>query len=405
MKSLAIARNVLRRILNDPRTLVLIVVLPLFFVLLYGNSFSGSYKDLSIVIVNEDNGLASVRTAEVGRITLDVDLAQSFVDALEPEMFDIELVDDAAAAEARVGRDGVWAALVFPKSFSNAVVNEGVRASGERRVEIDGNSVTLLPSDAVDGPRTRLVLDDGNPLITGAIQAAFDDAFAKVLASQQSSLTVEGLLDVRALHEGGIRMLDFTAPGIIGFAMTLITVMLTAMSVVRERTSGTLTRILIAPIGAWQVTLGYTLAFSLVGVFQAAELFLASILLFGIRFIGNPGVVALVIVLFTIGLQGIATLISTIAKNEAQAMQFVLFLLIPSIMVSGVFWPLETMPATIRPLSYVSPLTYANAALRKVMLAGGGFGEIGFELAVLGAFAVVMLLLSVLSMRRQATTA
>ena len=91
--------------------------------------------------------------------------------------------------------------------------------------------------------------------------------------------------------------------------------------------------------------------------------------------------------------------------NEAQAMQFVLFLLIPSIMVSGVFWPLETMPATIRPLSYVSPLTYANAGLRKVMLAGGGFGDVQFELAVLGAFAVVMLGLSILSMRRQAYTA
>ena len=405
MKSLAVARNVLRRIAHDPRTLALIVILPLFFVLLYGNSFSGSYKNLTIVIVNEDNGLASVRTAEVGRVTLDVDLAQAFVDALDPEMFDVRESGNPDMVEAEVGRSGVWAALVFPKSFSNAVVNEAVRASGERRVEIDGNTVTLLPSDPVDGPKTILVLDDGNPLIAGAVRGAFDAAFAQVLASQQSSLTVEGLLEVRALHEGKIRMLDFTAPGIIGFAMTLITVMLTAMSVVRERTSGTLTRILIAPISAWQVTTGYTLAFSVIGVLQAAELFLASILLFGIRFVGNPGVVALIIVLFTVGLQGIATLISTIAKNEAQAMQFVLFLLIPSIMVSGVFWPLETMPATIRPLSYVSPLTYANAGLRKVMLAGGGFGEIRFELAVLGAFAVVMLLLSVLSMRRQAYTA
>jgi len=127
--------------------------------------------------------------------------------------------------------------------------------------------------------------------------------------------------------------------------------------------------------------------------------------LFDIRFVGSPVLVALVIVLFTIGLQGIATLISTLAKNEAQAMQFVLFLLIPSIMISGVFWPIETMPATIRPLSYLSPLTYANSALRKVMLAGRGIGDIRFELAVLGAFALVMLLLSVLSMRRQAYTA
>jgi len=405
MKSLAIARNVLRRIAHDPRTLILIVILPLFFVLLYGNSFSGSYKDLTIVIVNEDNGLASVRTAEVGRITLDVGLAQAFVDALDAAMFDIIMLDSAIDAEAQVGRPGTWAAVVFPKSFSNAVVNEAVRAGGERRVEIDGDPVTLLPSDAVDGPKTVLLLDDSNPLIARAVQGAFDAAFSQVLASQQSSLTVEGLLEVHALYDGAIRMLDFTAPGIIGFAMTLITVMLTAMSVVRERTSGTLTRVLIAPISAWQVASGYTLAFSLVGIFQAAELFLASTFLFDIRFIGNPGIVALVIVLFTIGLQGLATLLSTIAKNEAQAMQFVLFLLIPSIMVSGVFWPLETMPATIRPLSYVSPLTYANAGLRKVMLAGSGFGAIRFELAVLGVFAVVMLLLSVLSMRRQAYTA
>jgi len=83
----------------------------------------------------------------------------------------------------------------------------------------------------------------------------------------------------------------------------------------------------------------------------------------------------------------------------------VLFLLIPSLMISGVFWPLETTPATILPLSCISPLTYANAGLRKVMLAGGGFGEIGFELVVLAGFAAVMLLLSVLSMRRQAYTA
>ena len=405
MKTLAVARNVLRRVINDVRTLALIVILPLFFVLLYGNSFSGSYRDLAVAVVNEDNGLASVRTAEVGRVTLDVGLAQAFIDSLDPEMFTIVVSEDADEAAAMVKEPGVWAALIFPKPFSNAVVNEAVRASGERRVTVDGDTVTLIPGDPIEAPRTRLVIDDGNPLIASAVRDALNRAFTTMLASQQSSITAESLLEVEALYGGAIRMLDFTAPGIIGFAMTLITVMLTAMAVVRERTSGTLTRILIAPISAWQVTLGYTLAFSLIGIFQAAELFLASQLLFEIRFVGNPGVVALVIVLFTVGLQGIATLISTLSRNEAQAMQFVLFLLIPSIMVSGVFWPLETMPPTIRPLSYISPLTYANSGLRKVMLMGGGVGEIRFELAVLGAFAVVMLALSILSMRRQGYTA
>ena len=404
MTSFAVMQNVLRRIVRDVRTLALIVILPLFFVLLYGNSFSGSYSGLEIVVVNQDNGLASVPTAEIGRITLTVDLASAFVDALDRKTFRVTILDDADAATALVG-DGVWAAIVFPKSFSNAVVNEAVRAGGQRSVQFEGGTVTVLPGSAVDGPLTTLVIDDSDPLIAGAVLTALNDTFASVLETQQSALTVDSLLHARPLYEGKIGMLDFTAPGIIGFAMTLITVMLTAMAVVRERTGGTLTRILIAPVSAWQVTLGYTLAFSVIAVFQSAELLVASIWLFDVRFVGNPGVVALVVILFAVGLQGIATLISILAKNEAQAMQFVLFLLIPSIMLSGVFRPLEAMPASVRMLSYAIPLTYANSALRKVMLIGSGPGDLAFELSVLGAIALGTLLLSVVSMRRQAHTA
>jgi len=404
MTSFAVALNVLRRISRDPRTVTLIVVLPLFFVLLYGNSFSGSYSGLRLAVVNEDNGLASVRTAEVGRITLDVALADAFLEALDPAVFDVEIFDNADAAIASVG-DTASAAIVFPKSFSNTVVTEAVRSSGERKVAFEGETVTLLPSDPVNAPMTTLVLDDSNPLLARATLAGLDAAMAEVLATQQSAMTAGSLLDVRPLYEGKIRILDFTAPGIIGFAMTLITVMLTAMSIVRERTGGTLTRILIAPVSAWQVTLGYTMAFSLIAVFQSAELLLASTWIFSVRFVGSTGAVALVVLLFAIGLQGIATLISTVSKNEAQAMQFVLFLVIPSIMLGGVFWPLETMPAAMRPLSYAIPLTYANTALRKVMLTGSGIAELSFELSVLAGIAVVALALSVLSMRRQAHTA
>jgi len=401
MTSLGIAFNVLRRILSDVRTMALIVVLPLFFVLLYGNSFSGTYSDLRVIVVNGDNGLVSVRTAEYGRITINADLGAAFTDALDPNTFTVETMEDSDAALAAVG-DGVWAAIVFPKSFSNAIVNEAVRVGGQQEMTIRGYTATLIPGNPIASPPTTLRIDDSNPLIASAVLEGLNTAFASVLQSQQSALVMESMLDVQPLHEGEIKMLDFTAPGIIGFAMTLITVMLTAMAVVRERTGGTLTRILIAPVSAWQVTIGYTLAFSLIALFQSAELFVASALLFDIRFVGDPGAVALIVVLFAIGLQGIATLISTLSKNEAQAMQFVLFLLIPSIMLSGVFWPLESMPASIRPFSYAIPLTFANSALRKTMLTGLGIQELGFELIVLGGIALGTLLLSVVFMRRQA---
>jgi len=405
VKSFVVMRNVLLRTFRDVRTLALILLMPLFFVLLYGNSFSGSYRGLDVVIVNQDNGLASVPTAEVGRITLAVELADAFVAGLDPGTFDVIESDDPEAARSQVGKNGIRAAIVFPNYFSNAVVNETLRRGGGRIVEYEGQTVTLQPSGTFQGPSATLVLDDSNPMATDAILRGFNLALTDVLATQQAALEPENLLDIDPLYDGEVRVLDYTAPGIIGFALTLITLLLTSMAVVRERTGGTLTRILIAPVRPWEATFGYTLAFTAIAFLQAGELFLASILIFDIRFVGSPGLVALIIVLFTISLQGIATLISTIARNEAQAMQFALFLIIPSILVSGVFWPLETMPPTIRPLAYASPLMYANTGLRKVMLAGKGLPEVGFEIAVLGGIAVFMLLLSVFSMRRQAYTA
>ena len=405
MKSGAVMRNVLRRVVQDRRTLVLIVLIPLFFVLLYGYSFSGRPVNLRVLIVNQDNGLASVKTAEVGRVTLSLDLAEAFVNGLDPEVFDIDFRDDPKAAQSEVPRDGIWAALVFPQNFSHAVTNEALRLTGERTVEYEGRSVRLLPSEGIEGPVAELTLDDHNPIVTAAVLQSFNQAFSDMLAGQQKALLPENLLRVDALYGGEISNLDYTAPGVIGFAMTLITIMLTSISIVRERMSGTLTRILIAPVRAWEVTLGYTMAFTLIALIQVGELFLVSALLFNIRFVGSLGLVALIVVLFAVALQGIATLLSTLARNEFQAMQFLLFILVPAIMMSGVFWPLEAMPPAIRPLALISPLTHANTALRGVMLAGEGLAGIGIEVGVLAGFAVVMLALGVVSMRRQGHSA
>ena len=190
-----------------------------------------------------------------------------------------------------------------------------------------------------------------------------------------------------------------------GFALTLITIMLTVISIVRERTSGTLTRLLIAPVRPWEASAGYMLAFALIALFQAAELLLISYYLFHIHFVGNPAWIALIIFVYTIGLQGVATLLSTLARNEFQAVQYILVILIPSIMMSGVFWPLEAMPPQIQPIAWLSPLTYANSALREVMLRGRELSDITMQLGVLAGFALLMLILSVQSMRRQAYSA
>jgi ABC-2 type transport system permease protein len=304
-----------------------------------------------------------------------------------------------------VGQKGVWASIVFPQNFSHSVVNTALSASAGRTMEYNNRTIHLVPSEGIEGPRATLRLDDSNPVIAKDVLLGLKDAFSAMLAGQQEALSADSVLTVDSVYGGTVRMMDYTAPGVIGFAMTLITVLLTSVSIVRERTGGTLTRLLIAPIRPWQVTLGYTTAFVAIALFQVGELFLVSSLLFSIRIVGSLGLIALIIVLFAIGLQGIATLVSTAARNEFQAMQFLLFLIIPSLMLSGVFWPIEALPQSMRYASYISPLTFANNALREVMLKGGGWNEIAFDIAVLGGFAAVMLGFAVVSMKRQAYSA
>jgi ABC-2 type transport system permease protein len=407
MKTWTVAKNVLRRIVRDPRTLILIALTPLFFILLYGYSFSsGKPTHLGVVIVNQDNGLASVRTEEVGRITLTVSLGDQLVKSLDPDSFEITLSDDPLQAEEQAKRGRDWAALILPQNFSHALVNEALRLSGPKTISYEGRTVRVLPPEEGESPLATLFLDDSNPVITSTVLLAFNDAVSRLLSTQQASLSpASELLDLHPLYGGHVSPLDYTAPGVIGFAMTLITIMLTVISIVRERTSGTLTRLLIAPVHPWEVSLGYTFAFALISLLQVGELFLVSHWLFHIRFAGSPLLVALVVITYAIGLQGIATLLSTVARNEFQAMQFILVLLIPSIMLSGVFWPIEAMPANIRFLTWFSPLTYANEALREVMLRGRAISGIVLELSVLAGFALLMLILGVFSMRRQGYSA
>jgi len=401
MRSLLVAGNVLRRVMHDRRTLLLILLTPLLFVLLYGYSFSGDPVELRLAVVNEDNGLASVRTAEIGRVTLEVGLVERFLAALPQGRFRVLQAASPEEATALVEEGEAWAAVSFPAGFSNAVVNEALRAGGVRTATVDGRTVRLLPSDAEVDAGLCLHVDDSNPLVSGAGLVALRSAVDAAVSEDGGGLDAQRIMDVRLLYDGEIRSLDYTAPGIIGFAITLISVMLTAVSIVRERTGGTLTRMLVAPVRSWEIVVGYAVAFSLVAGLQAAELLAVSWGVFGIRVAGGVGPVVLVLVLFVLGLQGLGTLLSMIARNEFQAMQLVLILLIPSIMLGGVFWPPETMPRVIRGIALVLPLTHANVALRRLMLAGRGLASVSLELAVLAGFAAAMLLAGTWAMRRQ----
>jgi ABC-2 type transport system permease protein len=139
----------------------------------------------------------------------------------------------------------------------------------------------------------------------------------------------------------------------------------------------------------------------LVGLIQSVVIILTAVALFDIQIIGNPLTVLLIIFVFSAGNQGMGFLLSSRAKNEFQAIQFIPLILFPSILLSGVFWPIEAVPAILRPISSFIPLTYAVEGMRSVMIRGWGVGDIWLQLGVLVLFACVMLLLSAYSLRKR----
>ena len=190
----------------------------------------------------------------------------------------------------------------------------------------------------------------------------------------------------------------------IGFAVTVITSMLSLIALVREERNGILERLLTFPVHPWELSLGYTLAFTIIAILQALEVILIAYFLFHTMFAGSLLLMLLVIVVYTIGLQGMGTLLSGLARNEFQAVQYALLIIIPGLILTEAFWPVEALSPTLRPLAYIIPLTYLNRALRAVMLRGWGISGIWFELTVLASYAVVMLGLSILLMKRRAHT-
>ncbi|HUT26923.1 MAG TPA: ABC transporter permease [Methanomassiliicoccales archaeon] len=180
-----------------------------------------------------------------------------------------------------------------------------------------------------------------------------------------------------------------------------VTFMLSIISFIHERTTGTLARLLSTPVTEGEVVMGYVVAFGFIGLIQSMMVMATALLLFNVQVERSLLLVLLTIFLLGVGMQGLGFLLSANARTEFQAIQFIPLILFPSMLLSGVFWPVQAVPEVLRPISYFLPLTYAVDGARSVMVRGWGLEHIWPDLALLTLFAVAMLLLSVLLMKRR----
>jgi ABC-2 type transport system permease protein len=340
----AVARRIVLGFRRDRRSLGLLFVAPIIVLTLVGALWGAS-------------------TASKVRVVAAGDMDPQLFEALRGTDMELTALDRDAAIEAlKSGR-------------------------ADALVEFDGNTFTIT-------------VEGSDPTRTGAIVGQVQGALTHLILD----VPLTALVTVSYLYGGpSYTLLDYLAPVLIAVFAYFFIFLLSAVSFLRERTSGTLERLLATPLTRRELVLGYLGGFALFALLQALVILAFTVFVLKVQYRGNLATIFVVEAVLVVGAVSLGLAISAFARNELQAVQFVPLVLVPQIFLSGLLVPVDQLNDVLRALSTIFPLTYANEALRSVMVKGYALTDplILRDLGILAAFAVVMAALAVLSIRRE----
>jgi ABC-2 type transport system permease protein len=383
-RMLGFTKRMLLQFRHDRRTLGFVLGMPLLMMLAFGYTFGGDVSHVKVDIVELDSGITPNPFLPNG-----LNVGQRIVGRLSTETLDMTRSSDWNGSKARVDRNEIWAAIRFPENFTLSFLLSvnATPGAGQARIEV--------------------YLDGSSPTMTAAIMKELNSAMISVIDSigsefNQSARKIPITVSISYAYGGGdTKFIDYFAPAIMSMAIMMVTTMLTIILFVYERRSGTLQRLLVSPATPAEIVFGYALAFAVIGVLQSIVILFAAMLLFNITIVGNIGVALLVILLLAFVHQGLGILLSASAKNELQAIQFIPLVLFPSILLAGMFWPVESIPQFLQPISYCVPLRYGIDAMRSIMLRGWGLDRIWPQVLALVFMACLTLGGAILQLRRR----
>jgi ABC-2 type transport system permease protein len=385
-RTLAFTRRALLQFRHDRRTLAFILLMPLLMILIFGYTFGGDVGNVKVEVVNQDVGLAP---GNFSMLPHGLHMASSVIDNLNKNTLSIHDSSDPQEARQVVDKGNAWVAIIFPANFTTILIQN------------------LNTSQVSARPVVEIYLDGSNPTIAAAVIKTVSQAIQTTVSEIATELNIKSIEmpitinQIYAYGGGDTKFIDYFAPGVISFAIMMVTTMITIILFVNERRDGTLQRLLVSPASETEIVIGYALAFAVIGIIQSIVVLVAAILLFNITILGNVLLALLVVLLLAFGHQGLGILLSAGAKNELQAIQFIPLVLFPSILLAGLFWPIESIPSYLQPLSFFIPLRYCIDAERSIMLRGWGLGEIWVDVTILIIFAILTLAGSILLLKKR----
>jgi ABC-2 type transport system permease protein len=353
------------QVFRDPRMRMVIFVIPCVQVLVIGYAVSTDVKHVRTALFDQDNSQSSR------------EVVASFV---QSGYFDVvERIGTDAEATALLDRGTVSAVLHVMHGFA-----DDLHAGRTARLQVlidgtDSNTANIVLSYAVK------------------IAAAYsENTLIERYQRQMGAITLPGRpeLQTRAWFNENLESRNFFVPGVLVIVVSVVTMLLTSMAVVREREIGTMEQIMVTPITPAEFILGKTLPFTVIGFIDVALVTLIGGFWFEVPIRGNLALLFLATGLYLMTMLGIGLFISTISQTQQQAMISTFFFFFPAMLLSGFAFPIANMPEPVQWLTLFDPLRYFLVIVRAIFLKGVGMDILWPQMLALAVMGVLMLSLA-----------
>ncbi|MBW2523790.1 MAG: ABC transporter permease [Deltaproteobacteria bacterium] len=353
----ALARKEAIHIVRDVRVVYLALGLPVVLIALFGYAVSFDLERLPIAVVDQDRTPASRRLVEAMTASDSFEVAARLTDASE--------------VEPLFRQNALKAALVIPPDFGRQL------ARGEQ-------AQAQLLLDGVDGVTTSIAM---------GYAAGISQAETRRLLEEAGLVLEPPISDrVRVRFNPGMRSARFIVPGLIAVILSIMAVLLTALTVAREWERGSMEQLFATPVRRLEVMLGKLLPYVGIGLVQTLLVLTVGAWLFDVPVVGSLWLLFGAALLFLTGMLGQGMLISVVTKNQQVATQIgMVSSMLPTLLLSGFLFPVENMPAFLQVLSMAIPGRYFIVVLRGILLKGNGVAVLWPQLGALAIFAVIMI--------------
>lgn len=350
MRTFALIKRICQQMLRDKRTLALLFIAPLLILTLMYFLFNGNTVEPKLGVVNIDSSMI------------------------------------------KVFRDSKIEVIHYDKVTDKTLVNDDL--DGLLQVENGKMKLTLKNDDPSKAKALQIKV---NQAVASQVQAGLMKKFASPLDVTKNSIETKYVYGNKDTV-----FFDVLSPILVGYFVFFFVFIISGIGLLRERTTGTLERLLSTPIQRAEIVMAYLVGYGIFAVIQTIIVVVYSINILDLVLIGSVWNVILINLLLALVALSLGILLSTFAASEFQMMQFIPIAVIPQVFFAGIF-PLEGMANWLQAFAKIMPMYYAGDALKGVMYKGFGFSDIGGDLLALVIFAALFIILNVFALKKYRT--